>query len=129
TTALARPASGNVSAPRPDPISINVSSPCGSIARMTLSTHAGSRKCWPKRFLAWCVVVFATLAPPVPLLDSFDLFLAQSEIVADLVDQGFGDGRHQVVFVRGLALVRALKQQDAIGQGIAESPRALGQRC
>ena len=47
---FARAARGRVSAPRPGPISMNVSSGCGSIARTTFSTQAGSRKCWPNRF-------------------------------------------------------------------------------
>ena len=43
---------GPVSAPRPGPISRKVCAAPGATTRMTLSTHARSRKCCPKRLLA-----------------------------------------------------------------------------
>ena len=45
-----RGASRNVRAPGPGPISTKRSVGCGAIAATTLSAHAPSRKCWPKRF-------------------------------------------------------------------------------
>ena len=53
TTAAARAASGRVMAPRPGPISRNVSSGEGSMAATSLRAQAGSRKCWPNRLRAF----------------------------------------------------------------------------
>src|ERR1044071_5982305 len=89
-----RAASGRVSTPRPGPISTNSSSSRGSIARMTFATHAGSRKCWPKRRRARpsvlrIVVVQVVVgdAAPVLVLDLLNLLLAHPEVVADLVNE------------------------------------------
>src|SRR5215471_10199757 len=136
TMAPAAAASRRVSAPGPGPISTNTWSGFGSIARKTLSAHAGSRKCCPNCFLARgftitvvvVLVVVRLLAAPVLLLDLLDFFFAQAEVVADLVNQGLADADDEVVFVLGLAFVRALKDQHAVGKHVAVARRALGQR-
>ena len=68
------------------------------------------------------------LPAPVLLLDLLDLFFAHAEVVADLVNQRLADRHDQIVLVLGFALVRALKEQDAVGQRIAVVPAAFGQR-
>ena len=50
--------------------------------------------------------------------------------MADLVDQRLADRRDEVVLVLGVALVRALKEQDAVGQRVAVAPaRARSAAC
>ena len=44
------------------------------------------------------------------------------------MNQRFANRHDEIVLIVGLALVRSLKQQDAIRQGIAVVPAALGQR-
>ena len=107
------------------PISRKTSSGAGAIARTTL--HDPGRleevlaealpRCDRPRVLAVTDVV------PVLLLDLFDLLLAQPEVVADLVDERLADRHDEVVFVLGVALVRTLEEQDAIGQRVAVVPR------
>ena len=50
--ASTRAASGTVKAPRPGPISRNVSSGSVASASTSFATQAGSRKCWPNRLRA-----------------------------------------------------------------------------
>src|ERR1043166_488936 len=118
-TTRAADVNGPVSAARPGPISMNSSSAAGAIAFTTFTTQAGSRKCWPKRLRAII---------PVLLFDLFDLLLAHAEVMADLVNECFGDRHDEIVFVVGFPFVRALEEQDAIGQAIAVVPAALGKR-
>src|SRR5439155_10037307 len=118
-TCLAASASGLVSAARPGPISMNSSSGFGAIAAMTFAIHAGSRKCWPNRLRA---------VIPVLLFDFFDLFLAHPEVVADLVNECFADGHHEVVVIVRVALERSLEEQNAIRQAVAVIPAPFGQR-
>src|SRR5438046_2520785 len=128
-------------APRPGPISTIVSSAAAPIAVTTFTAHAGSRKCWPKRFFGRgvrdCVAPsgrarrcaprsVTVLRVPVAILDLLDLLFAHAEVVADLVDERLADRDHQVVLVLGLALVGSLKEQDAVGQRVAVVPSALG---
>ena len=98
-----------------------------------MSTQAGSRKCWPKRFArAWTVrprvVVGSRFAPPVPLFDFLDLFLTEAEVVPDLVDQRLANHGANLVVVFAVFLDRPLKKRDAIGQDVAERPCAFGER-
>src|SRR5262245_9532161 len=125
TTCLARLARGRVSAPRPGPISRKVSSGPGSIASTTLATHTGSRKCWPNRFRGLLIL----LAAPVPLLDFLNLFFAQTEVVTHLMDQRLADDRAHVIVALAVFFDRLLKNGDAVREGVAVAPRALGQRC
>src|SRR5262245_56980487 len=133
-TAWTRDARRRVSTPGPGPISTNTSSRFGSMARTTLSAQAGSRKCCPNFFLArgfavTVVVVLVVLAAPVLLFDFLDLFLAEAEVVADLVDQRLTDADNQIVFAVGLPLVRTLKDQHALREDVAVAGRALGPRA
>ena len=69
--------------------------------RSPCATQAGSRKCWPKRLRAAHATrparrsVVSVVAAPVALLDLLDLFLAQAEVVADLVNQRLADRRRR----------------------------------
>ncbi len=65
---------------------------------------------------------------PVVVLDVCDLFLAETEVVADLVNQRFADLDDELVLVFGFALVRPLEDQDLIGQRVAVVPTPLGER-
>src|SRR2546422_574226 len=85
---------------------------------------SASRKT-PARRRTIAVVV---LASPVVLFDLLDLFLAQTEVVADLVNQRLADADDEIVVVFCLALVGTLKDQHAIRQRVAVTRRALGQR-
>src|SRR5262245_48414914 len=118
-TRAERAVSGPVSAPRPGPISKKLSSGRGAIASTTLITQAGSRKCWPKRLRA---------AIPVLLFDRLDFVLAQSEVVADLVNQRLADRDDKIFLVVRLAFERALKKQNAVRQRVPVVPAALGER-
>src|SRR5262245_32930262 len=99
------------------------------MARTTLSAQAGSRKCWPNFFLArgltvtvivtLVVVTLGVLASPVLLFDLLDFFLAEAEVVADLVNQRLADAADQVVFVLGFTFVRPLENEHAIGKDVA----------
>jgi hypothetical protein len=68
------------------------------------------------------------LAAPVALFDLLDLFLAEAEVVADLVDERLADDGAHVVLVLAVLLDRALEDGDAVGQPVAVGPLALGQR-
>src|SRR5262245_51671667 len=119
TTRVAAAARSRVIAPRPGPISKNVWSRSGAIARTTFSAHARSRKCWPKRFLAgpWLRPrSLLIVGMPVLVLDRFDFLFAQAEVVTNLMNQRFADRDDQVVFVLRLAFVRTLEKDDAIGE-------------
>ena len=96
----------------------------------SLATQAGSRKCWPKRLRAWRVTAVAVVlvgpqrvAAPVALLDLLDLFLAQAEVVADLVDQRLADHGAHLVLVVAVLLDRPLEERDAVGQRGCRRPR------
>ena len=96
TTRRAAAASGRVSAPGPGPISRNVVRGCGAIARDHLVDpgrargSAGRTASAPADGLGRSVVV-VVVAAPVLLFDLLDLFLAQAEVVADLVDERLAD--------------------------------------
>src|SRR4051812_20870428 len=127
-TRAARAASGRVSAPRPGPISRNVSSACGATARTTFSAQADSRKCWPNRFRAGARLPVIRVAPPIALLDLLDLLFAEPEVMADFMDQRLADRHHEVLLVvRGL-LVGLLEQDDSIGQRVSVVPVPFGER-
>src|SRR3954470_3435881 len=98
-TRAARAASGRVSAPRPGPISRNVSSACGAMARTTFSAQADSRKCWPNRFRAGGRLAVVRIAPPVALFDLLDCLFAEPEVVAYFVDERLADRHHEVLLV------------------------------
>ena len=61
------------------------------MAATTFATHAGSRKCWPKRLRA--------TMPGDGLFDLLDLLLAHPEVVADLVNQRLADRDDEIFFV------------------------------
>src|SRR5882672_3396141 len=136
TTRPARAASGRVSAPRPGPISRNVSSFVASSASMTFATHAASRKCWPKRLRGGgpdkvrpprpALLFVISLAAPIALLDLFDFFLAQAEVVTDFVNQRFADHRPGIVIVLAIFLDGFLKNRDAVWERVAVPPGPLG---
>src|SRR5262249_4817778 len=67
------------------------------------------------------------LLAPVSLFDLLDFLFAQSEVVSDLMDERFSYGANEVLVVPGLALMRALKEQDPVRQGIAVLPAAFGE--
>src|SRR5688572_2033856 len=69
-----------------------------------------------------------SLVAPVLLLDRLDFFLAEAEIVPDLVNQRLADDDANLVLVLAVFLDRALKERDAIGQRVAEPPGPLRQR-
>src|SRR5262245_55012539 len=135
TTCPARFARGRVSAPRPGPISRNVSLGVGLIASMTLATHTGSRKCCPNRLRGLADLtsgppprLLILLAAPVTLLDLLDLFFAQTEVMAHFVNQRFSDDGAHVSVVVAVLLDRLLKNRDAVRKGVAVGPRPLWQR-
>ena len=72
--------------------------------------------------------VSAALPAPIVLLDRFDFFFTQPEVVADLVNQRLPDGHHQVGLIVGLLLERALKEQNPVGEGVAVVPASFGER-
>src|SRR5690242_19226879 len=110
-----RGASARVSAPRPGPISRNVSPASGATAATSLSTQACSRKCCPN-------LLRAGLATPVLFFDGLDFFFAQPEVVPHFVNQRFADDRANLVLVLAVLLDRPLIDGDAIGQGVAVAP-------
>src|SRR6185503_7029154 len=70
----------------------------------------------------------SSLAAPVALLDFLDLLLAEAEVVTDLVNQRFADDHPHVVIVVAVLFDRLLEERHAVGQGVAPSRRALGER-
>src|SRR5690606_18102553 len=77
-----------------------------------------SPKCFREEFLP----------PPVALVDFFNLFLAQAEVVAQLVNQRLANTDNQVVFALAGVLDGALVESDAIGQRVSVGPAAFGER-
>src|SRR6516162_3061856 len=138
------PASGNVSAPAPGPISTNTSPGSGWIAVATFCAHAGARKCWLNRLRGTCraprslrlvrlvfvrfFVLLVVIASPVALLDFFDLLFGETEIVPDFVDQRLANCDDDVVFVLARIFDRPLIQRDLVGQHVAVGPLPLGER-
>src|SRR3954464_13472010 len=127
-TLAARAVSSRVSAPRPGPISKNTSPGAGAIARTTLATHAGSRKCCPNRLRAAPGGLAVTDVVPVFLLDLLDFLFAQPEVMPDLVDERFADCHHEIVVIFGRSFEGALEEEDPIGQNVAVAPRPVGER-
>ena len=68
------------------------------------------------------------LAAPILLLDRFDLFLGQPEVVPDLADQRLANGHDGIVFVVARVFDRALEERDLVGQRVAVRPLPLGER-
>ncbi len=64
---------------------------------------------------------------PVLLFDFLDLVFAHAEVVAELVDDGFGDAVADLVVVFAGLLDRNLVDRDAIRQRVAVAPAALGE--
>src|SRR5216684_5938989 len=65
---------------------------------------------------------------PVVFFDVLDFFLAQAEVVADLVNQRLADRDDELVVVFSLALVRPLEEHDLIRQHVPVVPAPLGER-
>src|SRR5262245_30049306 len=68
------------------------------------------------------------VAAPVAFLYVFDLFFAHPKKVANLVNQRLTDRHHEVVLILSFTLVRSLKDQDAVGQGVAVVPSPFSER-
>ena len=65
---------------------------------------------------------------PVFVFDLFDLFLAQAEVVPELVDHRLGDADDDVLVVFAGFFDRLLVDRDAVGERVAVRPRAFRQR-
>jgi hypothetical protein len=72
--------------------------------------------------------VLDRFAAPELLFDFLDLFLAQTEVVAEFVDDGLGDAIAYFILVLACFFRRLLVDRDAVRQVVAERPAALGQR-
>src|ERR1051325_2599599 len=87
---------------------------------------AGRSACAPS--LVVVLVGSQRLAAPVALLDLLDLFLAEAEVVADLVNQRLADDGAHLVLVVAVLFDRLLENGDAVRQVVAVGPLTLGQR-
>src|SRR4026207_2275801 len=74
------------------------------------------------------LVLDERLAAPVALFDLLDLFLAQSKVVPDLVNERLTNDGADFILVFAAFLDRSLKERDAIGELIPVLPRAFGER-
>src|SRR5262249_14940518 len=68
------------------------------------------------------------IAAPVPLFDFLNLVLAQTKVMADLMDQCFANRHDEIVFVGGVALERPLEEQNPVGEGVAVAPLTFRER-
>src|SRR5262249_23706074 len=111
----------------------NTSPASGAIAPSTRSAQSGARKCWPKRRRGRPPLLrtgrrVIDVAVPIALFDFFDLFFGQSEVVADLVNQGLPDRDDQVVLVGARFFDRSVEERDLVGETIAVGPLSFGER-
>ena len=116
------PPAGAVSAPRPGPISRNVSSAVGR-ERRAISLRDPGRleevlaESLPRPRETGPIAVLdpsssvrpERFAAPVALLDLLDLLLAQAEVVADLVNQRLADHGAHLVLVLAVLFDRSLE--------------------
>ena len=73
-------------------------------------------------------VVRIDSATPISGLDLLDLFLAQTEIVAELVDNGLADRADDRVVIIAVFDNRALVDRDPVGEHVAMRPISFGKR-
>src|ERR1700741_2938048 len=66
--------------------------------------------------VASILVLDERFSAPVALFDLFDLFLAQSEVVSDLVNERFADDRAHFILVFAILFDGSLKERDAVGE-------------